>query len=239
MSGTLEIRERIARFDWERVTSELDERGYARLPGLLKSAECRAIDELYDDRKRFRSHIDMALHRFGEGEYRYFDRPLPPLVEQLRRHLYPPLARVANQWNRRLGRDDRLPTSHSRFLKRCKAHDQLRPTPLLLRYRTGGFNCLHQDLYGDVAFPLQVACLLDRPDEDFTGGEFLLMEQRPRMQARAEAIRLSRGEGIVFPTRERPVRGTRGFYRAQLRHGVSRIHSGRRTTLGIIFHDAR
>ena len=221
------------------MTSELDERGYARLPGLLKSAECRAIDELYDDRKRFRSHIDMALHRFGEGEYRYFDRPLPPLVEQLRRHLYPPLARVANQWNKRLGRDDRLPTSHSRFLKRCKAHDQLRPTPLLLRYRTGGFNCLHQDLYGDVAFPLQVACLLDRPDEDFTGGEFLLMEQRPRMQTRAEAIRLSRGEGIVFPTRERPVRGTRGFYRAQLRHGVSRIHSGRRTTLGIIFHDAR
>jgi len=221
------------------VTSELDERGYARLPGLLKSAECRAIDELYDDRKRFRSHIDMAQHRFGEGEYRYFDRPLPPLVERLRRHLYPPLARVANQWRKRLGQDDRLPTSHSSFLKRCKAHDQLRPTPLLLRYRAGGFNCLHQDLYGDVAFPLQVACLLDRPDEDFTGGEFLLMEQRPRMQTRAEAIRLSRGEGIVFPTRERPVRGTRGFYRAQLRHGVSRIHSGRRTTLGIIFHDAR
>jgi hypothetical protein len=239
VSTSGDIGRRLAGLDWKRVAADLDERGHARLPRLLTAGECRDLDRLWDVEDRFRSHVDMARHRFGEGEYRYFARPLPPLVAQLRRRLYPPLARIANAWCERLGEPARYPATLAAFAKACADHGQTRPTPLLLRYAEGGFNCLHQDLYGEIAFPLQVACLLHRPDADFRGGEFLLLEGRPRQQSRAEAIRLERGEAIVFPTRERPVEGARGPYRAQMRHGVSRVHAGRRATLGIIFHDAR
>ena len=230
---------RLARIDWDRVGACLDERGHARLPRLLSARDCRAAERLWDEPDRFRSHVDMARHRFGEGAYRYFASPLPPLVAALRRSLYPPLARVANRWAERLGSEARFPPDLERFLARCRREEQRRPTPLLLRYQAGGYNCLHQDLYGPVAFPLQVAILLSDPDRDFEGGEFLLVEQRPRMQSRGEAIALARGEGLIFPTRERPVPGKRGFVRNQLRHGVSTLVSGRRTTLGIIFHEAR
>jgi len=181
----------------------------------------------------------MDQHRYGAGEYRYFSRPLPPLVEALRETLYPPLARIANAWQARFGSELRFPRTHRAFLRDCRAAGQERPTPLLLRYGEGGFNNLHQDLYGTVYFPLQLAILLSAPGRDFHGGEFLLLEQRPRQQSRGEAVALAQGEAIVFPTRERPVEGARGAYRAQLRHGVSRLHRGQRTTLGIIFHDAK
>ena len=181
----------------------------------------------------------MERHRFGSGEYKYFARPLPPLVAALRAALYPRLARVANRWAAALGDDERFPDSHARFLARCRASDQERPTPLLLDYASGGYNRLHQDLYGAVAFPLQLTCMLRRPGVDFSGGEFLLVEQQARTQARGDAIALAAGEAIVFPTRVRPVPGPRGFTRAKMRHGVSRVRSGRRTALGIIFHDAR
>jgi hypothetical protein len=180
----------------------------------------------------------MERHRFGEGEYKYFDYPLPPLVTELRRAFHPGLAAIANAWQEKLGSAERFPSSHPEFIARCVAAGQERPTPLLLHYRSGGYNRLHQDLYGAVAFPLQLTCLLSRPVEDFEGGEFLLTEQRPRMQSRGEAIALERGEGILFPTRERPIEGARGVHRAVVRHGVSRIRAGERTTLGIIFHDA-
>ena len=230
---------RLARVDWERVAADLDARGHARLPRLLTARECRATAALWQERQRFRSHVDMARHRFGEGAYRYFARPLPPLVEALRRRLYPPLARIANAWAERVGGDERYPATLARFLARCREEEQRRPTPLLLRYEAGGYNCLHQDLYGPVAFPLQVAILLSEPGREFEGGEFLLVEQRPRMQSRGEAIALARGEALVFPTRERPVAGARGWYRCQMRHGVSTLARGERATLGIIFHDAR
>jgi hypothetical protein len=229
----------VGEVDWAEVQRDLDERGHARLPGLLSAAECRRLARLYPEDPRFRSTVDMARHRFGLGEYRYFTRPLPRLVEELRRALYPPLARLANRWQERLGASDRFERSLAGFLRRCRRAGQTRPTPLLLRYEQGGFNNLHQDLYGSVAFPLQVTVLLSRPEHDFRGGEFLLMEQRPRQQSRGEAVALRQGEAIVFPTRERPVQGARGVYRAQLRHGVSRLHSGRRLALGVIFHDAR
>jgi hypothetical protein len=181
----------------------------------------------------------MGRHRFGEGQYAYFSNPLPPLVRNLRVGLYPPLARIANAWAAALGREERQPSTLREFLEHCHREGQRHPTPLLLRYEAGGYNRLHQDLYGDVAFPLQVAVLLSRPRQDFDGGEFLLLEQRPRMQSRGEAIGLTRGEAVVFPNRERPVLGTRGYSRAQVRHGVSTVHAGERLTLGIIFHDAR
>jgi hypothetical protein len=230
---------RVAAVDWEAAFAALDAHGHARLPGLLRAADCRALASLYADDARFRSTISMERHRFGQGEYRYFGRPLPPLVAALRRALYPPLAGLANRWQSRLGAGEPYPRSHTAFLRRCHQAGQRRPTPLLLRYGPDGFNCLHQDLYGAVAFPLQVAILLSDPDRDFEGGEFLLVEQRPRQQSRGEAIALRRGEAIVFPTRERPVQGTRGIHRATLRHGVSRVRRGQRTTLGIIFHDAK
>jgi len=230
---------RVRAVDWARVAAELDERGHARIPTLLDPPECRGLAALYPRDERFRSTVDMQQHRFGRGEYRYFARPLPPLVEALRRSLYPPLARVANAWQARLGDDVRYERSLAGFLRRCREAGQSRPTPLLLRYRTDGFNCLHRDLYGSVAFPLQVTVLLSQPGSDFSGGEFLLLEQRPRQQSQGEAIALHQGEAIVFPTRERPVAGARGVYRAQLRHGVSRLHRGERIALGIIFHDAR
>jgi hypothetical protein len=193
---------------------------------------------LYGDDRRFRKTIDMERQRFGRGEYRYFARPLPAEVESLRRAFYPPLARIANAWQERLGAEERFERSLAAFLRRCAVSGQQRPTPLLLRYGPEGFNCLHRDLYGDIAFPLQVAICLSRPAHDFQGGEFLLTEGRPRQQSRGEAIALDQGEAIIFPTRERPVEGARGWLRAQLRHGVSRLHSGERFTLGIIFHDA-
>ena len=234
-----EIGRRISGFDWSRVAADLDERGYALLPGLLRAGECRELSSLYDRDDPFRSVISMERHRFGAGEYKYFDYPLPARVEALRHELYPPLAAIANRWQERLRVRVRFPTSHRRFVARCRASGQTRPTPLLLRYGPGGYNRLHQDLYGALAFPLQVACLLSRPDAEFRGGEFLLVESRPRMQLRGEAIALRRGEGIVFPNRERPARGVRGDHRALVRHGLSSVHSGERTALGIIFHDAK
>jgi hypothetical protein len=230
---------RVRALDWDRVRADLDRCGHARIPGLLDPAECRALASLYRQDDRFRATVDMQRHRFGRGEYRYFERPLPPLVEALRRALYPPLAGLANAWQARLGESFRYERTLPGFLRRCRAAGQTRPTPLLLRYEADGFNCLHRDLYGRVAFPLQVTVLLSRAGADFDGGEFLLVEQRPRQQSRGDAIALRQGEAIVFPTRDRPVAGARGAIRAQLRHGVSRVHRGERHALGIIFHDAR
>jgi hypothetical protein len=232
------FRERVAALDWLRAARDLDELGYARLPAFLGAGECRRLAGLYARDTRFRSTIAMQPRRYGIGEYRYFAYPLPREVAELRRAFYPPLARIANRWLARWGSPERLPVGLAGFLEHCRARGQVRPTPLLLRYGAGGLNHLHQDTYGSVAFPLQVAFLLSRPEHDFRGGEFLLVEQHPRQQSRGEAIALRRGEGLVFPNRERPVRGTRGWYRARVRHGVSRIHEGERTTLGLIFHDA-
>jgi hypothetical protein len=229
---------RLSGVDWQRVAGDLDASGYARIPGLLRSAECRALAALYRQPDRFRKRIVMEQHRFGAGEYQYFRYPLPKKVAGLRAALYAGLAPIANGWGARLGTRVRYPESLEAFLARCRQHAQTRPTPLLLHYTSGGYNRLHQDLYGTVAFPFQLTCLLSEPEVDFTGGEFLLLEQRPRMQSRGEAIALAQGEAIVFATRERPVAGPRGLSRAQMRHGVSVVRSGERTTLGIIFHDA-
>jgi len=200
--------------------------------------ECRAIAALYADENHFRSHIHMARHGFGKGEYRYFKYPLPDLVGSLRTVLYPHLAYVANEWNARMGIDERYPNDHASFLSRCHDAGQTRPTPLLLQYVPGDFNCLHQDLYGDLAFPIQVAILLSEPGEDFTGGEFVLTEQRPRMQSRAEVVPLRQSDAVAFAVHNRPIQGSKGNYRVNLRHGVSRVRSGMRHTVGIIFHDA-
>jgi hypothetical protein len=230
---------RLSGFDWQELARQLDENGYARLPGLLGPSECGELAALYGEPRRFRKRIVMEQHRFGAGEYQYFAYPLPPLVRSLRTGLYARLAPIANAWRAKLGSRERFPDSLEAFLARCRKQAQTRPTPLLLHYRAGGYNRLHQDLYGAVAFPLQFTCLLSKPGADFTGGEFLLLEQRPRMQSRGEAIALEQGEGIVFATRERPVPGPRGVSRAQMRHGVSVVRSGERTTRGIIFHDAQ
>jgi hypothetical protein len=229
---------RIAAYDWQGLASELDNYGCAILPKLLSPEECRAIAALYPDESHFRSRIHMARHGFGKGEYRYFKYPLPGLLAGLRTALYPSLADVANEWNRRMGIDESYPASHAEFLKRCHDSGQRRPTPLLLQYVPGDFNCLHQDLYGDLAFPIQVAILLSEPDRDFTGGEFVLTEQRPRMQSRAEVVPLRQGDAVAFAVHNRPVQGSKGNYRVNLRHGVSRVRSGMRHTAGIIFHDA-
>jgi hypothetical protein len=234
------LRARIAEYDWAALRADVDRYGHARLPALLDAPTCAAISALYDDAARFRSFVDLGRHRFGDhGDYRYFGYPLPRLIETLRVHLYARLAPLANAWARALGAGEAYPPGLRGFLARCREAGQTRPTPLLLRYDTDGYNCLHQDLYGEVAFPLQVAVLLSRPGEDFRGGEFLLTEQRPRMQSRGEAISLAQGEGVVFPNRVRTQRGARGHYAVQVRHGVSRVHAGERRTLGIIFHDAR
>jgi hypothetical protein len=230
---------RVRSLDWEQVARDLDECGYATTPPLLDSQTCHALVGMYDDGKRFRSQIDMARYRFGKGDYKYFDEPLPPVVQALRTNLYPPLARIANTWAARLSGGVTYPADLAAFLETCAKAGQIKPTPLLLHYERGGYNALHQDLYGEVAFPLQITVLLSRPDEDFIGGEFLLVEQRPRAQSRGEAITLAQGEAVVFPTRERPVSGTRGYYRAAVRHGVSRVRSGTRYTLGVIFHNAK
>jgi hypothetical protein len=224
---------------WPQITTELDSQGCAVLKGLLTPDQCRAITTLYPDDTHFRSRIVMGRHGFGRGEYKYFAYPLPDLIAQLRPALYAYLQTVANRWNEAIGIDIRYPTSHAAFLKRCHEAGQARPTPLLLQYKAGDFNCLHQDLYGEHVFPLQVAILLSDPGADFTGGEFVLTEQRPRMQSRAEVVPLGRGDGVVFAVQNRPVAGTRGVYRVNLRHGVSRLRSGRRFALGVIFHDAK
>jgi uncharacterized protein len=228
----------IAAYDWREVAGELDNFGCAVLSSLLSPEECRAIAALYLDESHFRSHIQMARHGFGKGEYRYFKYPLPDLLQGLRTELYPHFARVANEWNERMGIGERYPTTHSSFLKRCHDAGQTRPTPLLLQYIAGDFNCLHQDLYGDLAFPIQLAILLSDPGVDFTGGEFVLTEQRPRMQSRVEVVPLRQGDAVAFAVHNRPVKGSKGNFRVNLRHGVSRIRSGRRHTVGIIFHDA-
>ena len=223
---------------WTHVEAELDERGYAVLPSLVSHDDCAALIAGYTDEAAYRSRIVMARHNFGRGEYKYFAYPLPPLVARLRESLYPPLAQIANRWNATLGIDDAFPLDHAGFLARCHAAGQTRPTPLLLAYEAGDYNCLHQDLYGAHVFPLQVAVLLAEPGRDFDGGELVLTEQRPRMQSRVEVVPLRRGDAVVFPVHHRPVQGTRGVYRVTMRHGVSRIRAGHRHTLGVIFHDA-
>jgi hypothetical protein len=229
---------RVTAYDWDALAGELDTYGCAVLPKLLSAEECRSIAELYPDESHFRSHIHMARHGFGKGEYRYFKYPLPDLLGGLRTALYPRLADVANEWNARMGIDRRYPSNHAAFLKQCHDAGQARPTPLLLQYVSGDFNCLHQDLYGDLAFPVQVAILLSEPRVDFTGGEFVLTEQRPRMQSRAEVVPLRQGDAVAFAVHNRPVQGSKGSYRVNLRHGVSRVRSGMRHTVGFIFHDA-
>jgi uncharacterized protein len=226
-------------YDWTVMAGALDREGWALLGGLLAPAECRALAAAYDEDKPFRSRVVMARHGFGRGEYKYFAYPLPSPVAQLREAFYPHLAPLANRWNELLKSDVRFPAAHRAFLKRCHEAGQTRPTPLLLQYGPGDYNCLHQDLYGGHVFPLQVAILLSEPDKDFTGGEFVLTEQRPRMQSRAAVVPLKQGDGAVFAVNHRPVQSTRGAYRVVMRHGVSALRSGERHTLGIIFHDAQ
>jgi hypothetical protein len=233
------IRKRVDSSAWIDIERELDACGNAVLPGLLGEQECGAIALLYDSEKCFRRRIEMARHNFGSGEYKYFSYPLPSLIADLRTSLYPHLAHIANQWAASVGNAEAFPSDHESYLARCRDSGQVRPTPLLLRYEAGDYNCLHQDLYGDLVFPLQVAILLSRPQVDFSGGEFVLTEQRPRMQSRVEVVPLKQGDAVVFPVHHRPVSGRRGTYRATMRHGVSRIRSGQRFTLGIIFHDAK
>ncbi len=226
------------RYNWGQVADDLDRQGSTVLRGLLGDADCNALAAGYGPGDAFRSHIVMARHGFGRGEYRYFAYPLPSAVAQMRTDLYPYLVPVANAWHERLGMQVRFPDNHAAFLARCHAAGQSRPTPLMLQYGPGDYNCLHQDLYGEHVFPLQIAILLSAPGDDFTGGEFVLTEQRPRMQSRAEVVALCKGDAVVFAVNSRPQRGTRGDYRVTMRHGVSRVRSGKRHTLGIIFHDA-
>jgi uncharacterized protein len=232
------IAEVVASRDWLSIGGELDREGWTILPGLLTPAECADIAGFESQDGLFRKRIDMARHSYGRGRYAYFAYPLPTPVADLRAAFYPSLAAVANRWNAALGIEPRYPAAHAEFLEHCHGAGQSRPTPLLLRYGPGDYNRLHQDLYGDHVFPLQMAILLSRPGEDFTGGEFVLTEQRARMQSRADVVPLAQGDAVIFAVRERPVRGPRGVSRAHLRHGVSRLRSGERLTLGIIFHDA-
>lgn len=229
---------RLEAIDWSTVFADLNAEGWAVLPNLISGDACDAIAGRYDHAEGFRSHVIMARHGFGRGEYKYFAYPLPALIERLRTRLYRHLSPVANRWCETMGMDVRFPDDHAAFIERCRAAGQARPTPLLLRYGKGDYNCLHQDLYGEHVFPLQVAVLLNEPGEDFEGGEFVLTEQRPRMQSRAMVVPLRKGDAVVFAVNSRPVQGTRGSYRVNLRHGVSKLLSGRRHTLGIIFHDA-
>jgi hypothetical protein len=233
-----EVTPRVDLVDWARISQDLDDRGSATIGGLLTAAECESVAMLYTVDEMFRSRVVMARHGFGRGEYKYFAYPLPSIVGSLRAALYPRLAPVANRWHAAMGIDLRFPEQHADFLERCHAAGQRRPTPLLLQYGLDDYNCLHQDLYGEHVFPLQVAVLLSEPQRDFTGGEFVITEQRPRMQSRPEVVPLRQGDAVVFAVHHRPVQGTRGVYRVNLRHGVSRLRSGHRHTLGIIFHDA-
>jgi uncharacterized protein len=233
------LTERVAAADWPRITADLDARGAATTGPLLDPAECRALAALYAGETAFRSRVVMARHGFGQGEYKYFAYPLPPAVAELRKALYPRLAPVARRWYEAMGRAAEIPPTLDGYLKRCHDVGQVRPTPLLLRYGEGDYNCLHQDLYGELAFPLQATILLSAPGEDFAGGEFVLVEQRPRMQSRPEVVPLRQGEAVIFAVNERPVEGKRGIYRVKMRHGVSRLRKGERLTLGVIFHDAK
>ncbi|NHN67720.1 2OG-Fe(II) oxygenase [Pseudomonas fluorescens] len=231
--------EQMNRLDWPLLEQNLDQEGNAVIRNLLPTPQCRILRDLYAEPGRFRSKVIMARHGFGRGEYQYFRYPLPDLVQQLREALYPRLVPLANRWNACMGIEARYPDRHSDFIQRCHAAGQLRPTPLLLQYGPQDYNCLHQDLYGEQVFPLQVAILLSAPDQDFTGGEFVLTEQRPRMQTRPQVIDLKQGDAVVFAVHQRPIKGVRGYYRVNMRHGVSRVNDGRRHTLGIIFHDAQ
>ncbi len=237
--GAAIVDRRFGDYDWPLIAQHLDAYGWALLRHILTAHECRTIADLYSDDRHFRSHIVMARHGFGRGEYKYFAYPLPDTAAALRTALYPRLAPIANRWNAAMGLHERYPDEHADFITRCHEAGQKRPTPLLLQYGEGDFNALHQDVYGEHVFPLQVAILLSEPHDDFTGGEFVLTEQRPRMQSRAEVVPLRRGDAVVFAVRHRPVQGARGVYRVNLRHGVSRVRSGRRHTLGVIFHDAK
>ena len=228
-----------AAIDWRAAEEDLDARGMACCDVLLTEQECRSIADLYEEETAFRSRVVMSRHGFGQGEYRYFSYPLPAMIQELRASLYSCLVSTANRWNQLLGIEARFPSDHASFLARCHAAGQLRPTPLLLRYSTGDFNCLHQDLYGEHVFPLQAAILLSEPHRDFEGGEFVLTEQRPRKQASVEVAPLNQGQLVIFAVRDRPVRGLRGTYRVKHRHGMSRLRAGRRHMLGIILHDAQ
>ena len=228
----------LAGLDWDQLGRQLDEQGIATTPPLLSPEQCAQVSDMFDEDERFRSTVVMARHAYGEGRYRYFAEPLPPLVQTLRRDLYPPLARIANEWAGRLD-ERRFPESLDELLAECAAVGQHRPTPLVLRYGPTGYNCLHQDVYGELTFPLQLAIMLSRPDEDFTGGESVFVEQRPRQQSRPMVTRPGQGQAVLFPVRHRPRLGSRGYHRVQLRHGASAVHSGRRDVLGIIFHNAR
>jgi hypothetical protein len=234
-----DVAARLADLDWGAIERSLWDFGYARTPAVLTPEECEELIAMYGDDARFRSRIDMARYRFGVGDYKYFAAPLPPLVQALRRSAYPPLAAIANQWEVALDTATLHPPTLDALLDRCHRRGQTKPTPLLLHYEAGGYNCLHQDLYGDVVFPLQLTCFLSRRGVEYEGGDFLLVEQRPRAQSRGEAIATEQGEIVIFTTRFRPVQGARGWYRAAMRHGVSRILRGTRYTLGVIFHDAK
>jgi hypothetical protein len=225
--------------DWDAIERGLDAGGFAVVERLLSPAQCESLAGSYPDDAAFRSRVVMSRHGFGRGEYKYFAYPLPPLIASLRETFYPPLTRIANRWHETMGIETRFPATHAEFLQRCHDAGQTRPTALLLRYGPDDYNCLHQDLYGEHVFPLQIAILLSEPQRDFTGGEFVITEQRPRMQSRASVVPLRQGDGVIFAVHHRPVRGSRGFYRVNLRHGVSRILTGNRHTAGIIFHDAR
>jgi hypothetical protein len=234
-----DVTKRVTEHDWQRIAADLDAHGCAVMPAMLSLHECAPLAQCYANEKLFRSRVVMARHGYGRGEYQYFAYPLPALVAALRTALYPRLAGIANAWNTKMNIDTRYPEDHAEYLARCHRAGQTRPTPLILKYGTGDYNCLHQDLYGEHVFPLQAAFLLSAPEHDFTGGEFVLTEQRPRMQSRVEVVPLAQGDGVIFPVHHRPVQGARGIYRVNMRHGVSRLRSGQRHTLGIIFHDAK
>ena len=236
---SMTIQDRLAQLDWKAIEASLWQQGYAKTDPLLRAEECDALVALYGKDHLFRSRIDMKRFRFGEGQYKYLKYPLPPLVQALRETIYPRLAVIANAWAKAMGQPDIFPLSHDKLLALCRRNGQTKPTPLLLRYGAGDYNCLHQDIYGAVAFPLQLTAFLSRPGRDFAGGEFLLVEQRPRAQSRGEVLAPEQGEIVIFATRHRPVEGSRGYYRVNMRHGVSTVHSGSRYTLGVIFHDAK
>ena len=239
LTKTNSIEEKLAALDWKKIGADLDAAGCAVVGPLLARSECAALAALYPQEDGFRSKVIMSRHGFGRGEYKYFSYPLPEIIASLRTAMYGPLAEIANRWNAAMGIAQRYPEKHAAYLKQCHDAGQQRPTPLILQYGPGDYNCLHQDLYGEHVFPLQATILLSQPGEDFSGGEFVLTEQRPRMQSRAEVVPLAQGEIVIFPVHHRPVQGTRGVYRVNMRHGVSRLREGNRHTVGIIFHDAK